>query len=268
MKTIIIAFVTVWMVCQTGQTQTHYEKEIADVKKVLIENIPGKLIIKQSTDYLFRIEAYKQPEIVEDKRAKGLSPVSGNYDNTDLGLALIQSGSNVTISGPNQFDNDGDYTLFIPGDVAVSVDLTNPFSGNQVEIKGLNNPLEVKTIGGQIKFSDISGPAIFHSISGDIEGSFSTLSQKAPSSITCVSGLIDIALPDDTPAELSLMSVSGKIYSDFKIEKEASEKNKDSRAKIFFESTGMGHKTNGKINGGGTKLILQSISGNIYIRNK
>ncbi|WP_291859563.1 hypothetical protein [Marinilabilia sp.] len=268
MKTIIIAFITVWILSQTGQAQTHYEKEIPDVKKVLIEKIPGKLIIKQSPDNVFRIETDKQPEIVEDERAKGLSPVSGNYDNTGLGLALIQSGSNVTISGPNQFNNDGDYTLFIPGEVAVSVDLANPFSGKMVEITGLNNPLEVKTIGGQIKFTDISGPAIFHSISGDIEGTFSTLSQKAPSSITCVSGLIDIALPGNTPAELSMMSVSGKIYSDFNIEREASGKNQDSRAKNLSEITGIGQKTNGKINGGGTKLILQSISGNIYIRNK
>jgi lia operon protein LiaG len=268
MKTIIFISLAFWLAIQVGQAQKHYEKGISNVKKVLIEKIPGKLLIKQSTDNLFRIETDKKPEPVEDDRAEGLKPVTGNYDNTGLGLALIQAGSNVTISGPNKFEVNGNYTIYLPPNVEVSVDFANPFSGESVEITGLSNPIEAKTLFGKIKFSNITGPAVFHSISGDIEGSFSTFSQEAPSSITSVSGLIDIALPNATPAEVSLVSVSGKIYTGFDIEREKSEKKDDGRAKNLSQISGIGQRTNGNINGGGTRLMIQSISGNIYLRNK
>lgn len=269
MKHTIIVIIAFWLAWQTGLSQNQYETEIPNIRKVLIERIPGTLLIQQSKENIFRIESDKEPQMeVQDERARGLKPVTGNYDNTGLGLALIQSGSNVTISGPSRLDSDGNYTLFLPPEVEVSVDFANPFSGELVEIRGIKNPLEVKTLSGDIKFSNITGPTVFHSISGDIEGSFSALSQEAPSSIISISGLIDVAMPTNTSAEVKLMSVSGKIYSGFEIEKENAQKNKDPRAGDLSQISGIGQKTSGKINGGGTSLILQSISGNIYFRNK
>lgn len=269
MKHTILIIIIFWLAWQTGLSQNQYETKIPNIRKVLIEKIPGTLLIKQSQNNVFKIETDKEPSaMVEDERARGLKPVTSSYDNTGLGLALIQSGSNVTISGPNQFDATGNYTIFLPPEVEVSVDLTNPFSGQFVDIRGLKNSLEVKTLSGDIKFSNITGPTVFHSISGNIEGSFSDLNQEAPSSIISISGLIDVAMPSNTKAEVKLMSVSGKIYSGFEIEKEKPNKNKDPRARDLAQISGIGQKTSGKINGGGTSLILQSISGNIYFRNK
>jgi hypothetical protein len=268
MKTTIIVVIAFLVGSYSAQSQSQFEKELKDVKKVLIEQIPGTILIKQSTDSFIRIETDREVPKVSDKRAEGLKPLNSSVDNTGLGLALLQSGSNVTLTASSQFDNDYHYTIYIPQDIEVSANFSSPFAGKEIEIQGLSNALEVKTLAADVKFESITGPTVFHSISGDIEGSFSTLSQEAPSSITSVSGLIDIAMPSSTGADLSLKSISGKIYTgfDIKLKKEASAN--DGRAKGLPQIGGMGNETEGSINGGGVSLSLQSISGNIYLRNK
>jgi len=268
MKTTIIIVIAYLVASFSAQSQSHFEKELNDIKKILIEQIPGTILIMQSKDNYIRIKTDKEVPKVTDERAKGLKPVNSNIDNTGLGLALLQSGSNITLMASSQINNDYNYTIYIPQEVEVSANYTSPFGGKKIEIHDLSNPIEVKTLSANVKFEQITGPAVFHSISGDIEGTFSTLSQESPSSITSVSGIIDVALPPSTGANLSLKSISGEIYTgfDIKLKKEASAKK--GRAKGLPQIGGMGNETKGSINEGGVNLDLQSISGNIYLRDK
>ena len=269
MKTTIMALIAFLLASFSASSQsTTFKKELKEVKKVLIEQIPGTNLIKQSEDNLLRIETDREVPAVNDKRAEGLKPVQGNIDNTGMGLSLLQSGTNITLTASAQFDNGHHYTLYIPRKVEISVNYSSPFSGKKIEIHGLSNPIEIKTLAADVKFEAITGPAVFHSISGNIEGIFSTLSQEAPSSITSVSGIIDIGLPRSTKAGLSLKSISGKIYTGFDIKLKQAASSKDQRAKGLPQIGGMGNETEGTINGGGVSLSLQSISGNIYLRDK
>jgi lia operon protein LiaG len=273
MKTIILAIIAFFLTNYLCQGQAKFEKEIQDVKKILIESIPGTILLKQSTNNILRIESDKinnnKPPI-EDERAKGLKPLNSNFDNTGLGLGLVKSGNNITISGNSLFgkEKDGNYTIYLPAQTDISVNYASPFSGDLVKIEDLSNPIEVKTLAADISFANITGPAVFHSISGNIEGVFGTVNQEAPSSFTCVSGFIDIALPSSTGIDVNLKSISGKIYSGFDIKRKEETVNKDKKASGMNQIGGMIQQTEGLINEGGVKLSLLSISGNIYIRQK
>ncbi|PWE01011.1 DUF4097 family beta strand repeat-containing protein [Marinilabilia rubra] len=268
MKTTIIVAIAFLVASYSAQSQSYFEKELKDVRKILIEQIPGTILIKQSEDNSIRIETDREVPKEEDERAEGLRPVNGNIDNTGLGLSLLQSGTNITLTASFQFDNDYHYTVHIPGNLAVSANYTSPFAGKEIDIQSLSNAIEVKTLAADVKFEAITGPAVFHSISGDIEGTFSALSQEAPSSITSVSGLIDIALPPSTGANISLKSITGKIYTGFDITLKKQASASDGRAKGLPQIGGMASETEGSINGGGVNLSIQNISGNIYLRDK
>jgi hypothetical protein len=273
MKTVILAIIAFLLTNYICQAQAKFEKEIQDVKKIFIESIPGTILLKQSPNNILRIESdrikdNKPP--VEDERAKGLKPLNSNIDNTGLGLGFVKSGNNITISGNSLLgkEKDGNYTIYLPAQTDISVNYASPFSGDLVKMENLSNPIDVKTLSADITFTNITGPAIFHSISGNIEGIFSTVNQEAPSSFSCVSGFIDIALPPSTNADISLKSISGKIYSGFDIKRKEEPKNKDKRASGMYQIGGIAQKADGLINEGGVKLSLLSISGNIYIRQK
>ena len=239
----------------------------SSAKSVRIDQLLGKIIIKQSDSDAFKVEVldYEKP----DKRAEGLKPIfNNNVDNTGLGLELKEAGDRLLVYGASPQSKEAEYIFYVPKQMAVKIDYSSPMAHDDVEVHGLKSAVDVKTLTADIKFTDLSGPVMFHSISGDIEGSFSAVNQKNPSSISAISGDIDIALPGITPAALSLKTISGEIYTNFEIAFEK-DKNKDSRAdELDIIQSGIGGTTKGTINNGGVKISMESISGNVYLRKK
>ncbi len=264
---VIIAFLlSFWMV--KGQ-KPDFQMETTGIKKILIEQIPGKLMLENTKGTLLRIVSDQVPPATEnDDRAEGLKPLSGgSLDNTGLGLEVQKAGDNITITGSlnKHHNNDARYTIFIPENMSVSVDYASPFGGEEIRLKGLSGPIEIRTLSANILFSDINGPALFHSISGNIEGSFGKFSQEAPTSIYTVSGIIDVAFPPKTAMDLITQTISGQVYTGF--EMEVTKPVKKEKEKELPRINIPGGITRGTINGGGVKLSLQSISGNIYLRS-
>jgi DUF4097 and DUF4098 domain-containing protein YvlB len=85
------------------------------------------------------------------------------------------------------------------------------------------------------------------------------LSQMGPTSISLVSGFIDITMPDDSPADLYLSSISGEIYTNLDVEIMGN--NKENMQRL-----GGGRNIRGTLNGGGVEVNLKTISGDIYLR--
>lgn len=72
-----------------------------------------------------------------------------------------------------------------------------------------------------------------------------------------VSGFVDLSWPESVPAEISLETVSGEAYSNLETVNYLNRRDEPAR---------VGYKLRGRISGGGPSLLLESVSGNIYLR--
>lgn len=247
----------VFFVTTTANTQ-EFKHTLKAPVNITIHSLYGELNIEGNTgnDLVITTEDYKAPL----PRADGLKPIySTGEDNTGIGLSIEEEENQVTIVGASKQSQDATYYLKVPENATLSIDLSSPFA-NDVEISKVKGELDVESLSSDIKLIDITGPAVIHSISGTIEGNFSTISQVNPSSISTVSGEIDLAIPEDGPANLEISTTTGEIYSnlDLEFEKEG-EKN--------MKRIG-GRTIKGKLGNGGITLKFTSVSGEIYLRKK
>jgi lia operon protein LiaG len=232
--------------------------------KVSVDNAKNsKLSLKNFSGDL-KIEGYAGNEIVispmggEDmtvpERAKGLKPVyGGGVDNTGVGLSVGKDGTEISVICLIPFTNSREYTVKVPESMSIVVN-SECQNNNDIYINGMKNEIEIQSC-HSIKLTGVTGPLVLSTISGDIEVTFSQIAVGKPFSINSISGEIDITLPAKTAADVEMSAVSGRMYSDF----DFSDKSKD------MNQVG-GNELTTKLNGGGAKFSIVTVSGNIYLR--
>ncbi len=215
---------------------------------VIIEGHDGNELIIINLDY------QDQPE-----RAQGLRALYYSAeDNTGIGLSVEEENGTFRIIPASR--DDGEYHVMIPNRIRLMVEQVN-WGGGDFEISNYSGEIEILSKDGDIKLSNITGPVTASSTSGDVEIDFSTLSQENPTSISLVSGFIDITLPTNSTANFNLGSISGEVYTDLEI-------NLQGRGDNQMNRLGGGGQITGTLNGGGVEVGLKSISGDIYLRGK
>lgn len=191
------------------------------------------------------------------ERAKGLRALYNSAeDNTGIGLSVEEENGTLKIITASR--DNGDYRLMVPNRVRVMVEEVN-WGGGDFEMKNLRGEIEIKSKNGDMKLTNITGPVIASSTSGDMEITMDELSQMGPTSISLVSGFIDLSLPANARANFFLNSVSGEIYTDLDITLSGDREGNMRRL-------GGGRKIEGTLNGGGVEVSLKTISGDIYLR--
>lgn len=247
----------VFFVTTTANGQ-EFKRSLKEPVSIIIHSLYGELNIEgiPGNDLVITTKSYKPPP----SRADGLKPIfSTGEDNTGIGLSVEEEGNQVTITGATKQSQDATYYLKVPENATLSIDLSSSFA-DDIEINKVKGELDVKSLSSDIRLLDITGPAVIHSISGTIEGNFSTISQVNPSSISTVSGEIDLAIPGDGPADLVISTTTGEVYSNLDL-KFVKEGEKDMRH--------IGGRTlKGKLGNGGITLKFTSVSGEIYLRKK
>jgi hypothetical protein len=192
-------------------------------------------------------------------RAKGLKALyQTGEDNTGLGLAVSQENNTITI---NKITNRGEpnYRVKVPRKISVVFEEIN-HHGHEINISGIEGNIRVNSKSSAIRLKDINGSVEASSIGGDINVEFARLSQENPSSFKVVGSTIDVVLPASTKADIRMKSISGEIYTDFDL---GTSETKDGLKKVAG-----GRTIEGKANGGGVALNLESIGSDIFIRKK
>ena len=148
--------------------------------------------------------------------------------------------------------------------MSVKIDYYSPFGYDDLKVIGFSQELEVKTLNAGIELTEVTGPLTIHTINGNIKTDFKSLNQESPTSLTSINGDIDITVPSSTNADLKLGTMHGEIYTDCDIEFEK----KDDKSESGWVMIGGHSNTDGKLNGGGVELTLNTINGSIYLRKK
>jgi DUF4097 and DUF4098 domain-containing protein YvlB len=118
----------------------------------------------------------------------------------------------------------------------------------------MKNEIDIQSC-HDITLKNVTGPLVLSTISGNINISYGGNVPDKPVSINAVSGEIDITLPSSTPANLELRTVGGNFYSDFDF----------TSPKENLKRVG-GSELTYSLNGGGPKISIATVSGNVYIR--
>jgi hypothetical protein len=216
--------------------------------KVTVEGHTGNEIIFSS----------KNGHDKKDARAEGLRAINslGLDDNTGLGINVTDKGGVVEVRQLNR-TNSPDVKILVPKGVIVSFSHESQFGGD-AQFKNMENEIEVSANYNSVELENVTGPVTAKSVYGHVEADFNT-NMKGPISIVSVYGYVDLTIPLATKANLKMSTSYGEILvaPDFKIEIE-----RDGPMIRYSD------KVNGKINGGGINIDLNSNYGKIYLRKK
>jgi len=207
------------------------------------------------------IEGYDGSEIIitteskskeSSERAQGLSAINslGMKDNTGIGLAINTAGDEVKITTIKK--NSGKYWMKVPKAMSVSFKHSSHSMG-KLYIHGINGEIETSLQYGSVKVEKVAGPLSINTVYGKIEAVLTNLNTKNPTSLYSVYALVDVTVPASTKADVHLTSQYGDMFTDFDIKVEANSKISSSRVQ-------------GKINGGGPELRVNSTYQNVYLR--
>ncbi len=220
-----------------------------ELNKVEVEGTTGSEIIFTTTNRSSK----------HNERAEGLKPINsqGLSDNTNIGLSVVEAGGVVEVNQISRRSSTR-YLIKVPKNVTVAYEHSS-VHGSTFRARDLESELEISTNHSSVELTNVTGPMTVNTVHGKIEAVFTTLNQDAPTAIASSHGLVDIALPANTKADLRLKTGWGEIFTDMNIEYDRS----DADIRRQNSST-----VRGKLNGGGVTLDLKTSHSNIYLRTK
>lgn len=235
----------------TAHAQNNYTKSLSGVEWVKIESKSDIIVQTHSANEL-RINGYGTAQVSE--RAKGLRLVGeGGSDNTDVGFYVVQDGNTLIVKNLRKSENA---RIFLPANQNIAVKST--WNGD-IDVDGFTGEIEANAqLNGSIDIRNANGPVTANALNGDIDVIFTDVKQESPISIYTTNGAVDVTLPANTPADLSLTTTNGDVYSNFDFKREE----KDGLKSVTTR------KVKATINNGGVDISLKSTNGNIYLRKQ
>jgi DUF4097 and DUF4098 domain-containing protein YvlB len=148
----------------------------------------------------------------------------------------------------NTHDNDVqvDFEVRVPAGVRLIARTVN----GEVEAEDLASPVDAATVNGSVRVST-SGYASAATVNGSIAATLGEAAWTEPLSFNTVNGAIRLTLPTGLDADVRAETLNGVIHSDFPV---------TVRGKINKR------RLQGSIGKGGHRLDLETVNGNISLR--
>ena len=260
--TLLIAVFVLPMLLFSQENKFEYTPKVKN--KLHINNLLGKITLKNASGNALVIES--DFNVDRPERAEGLSILGALEDNTKLGANVSEENGVVTITGITKKVQDYSYVILVPEGINVILNYRNPFANSDIAFESYKGSVEVETLSSNVHIIDCTGPFTVNSVSGNVEATFSVLSEDGPTSLASVSGLVDVSIPENTKSTVKISNTMGDVYNNLDLVR-VSKKEADARKEGLndIKQGGDGEYT---LNGGGQKLLLNSVTGNIYLRKK
>lgn len=126
-------------------------------------------------------------------------------------------------------------------------------TAGDIRVENVDGNHEVSIIAGNITMSAIDGSVLANTKNGNITVDMNSIKKDSPIALSNVGGVITLKLPVIPKADVTLRTEFGEIHSDFDI--------------IALNDKDISKKSaTGKINGGGTNILMRSVGGNIELK--
>ncbi|MBN1905988.1 MAG: DUF4097 family beta strand repeat protein [Deltaproteobacteria bacterium] len=146
---------------------------------------------------------------------------------------------------------------------------SNGIIEGDITIRDFTGVIEVSTVNGDITAQNITGEAVASTVDGDINISFKMVNKDSALYFSTVDGDIDITLPKETKADIMARTMDGDVYTGFDTDLVFGgemDSGKGDAFQNFMNPFFNSNNISARINGGGNKVYLNTIDGNIYIR--
>ncbi|SEI96603.1 hypothetical protein SAMN05216327_10517 [Dyadobacter sp. SG02] len=193
------------------------------------------------------------------ENAEGMKRISKN------GAIDIQATeeNNVVNVSSKLFNSHMELNIKVPAKFSLNVGTINE---GDVLVENVDGVLEITNVNGDIRLTNISGSAVANTVNGLLKVNFKSVDTKSPMAFSTLNGNVDVTLPPTAKFDLKLKSDQGDIYSDFDVDVDktvqpATKTAKDGMYKVSIEDW-----VKGKVNGGGSEIMMKNMNGNIYVR--
>ncbi|MEO7316883.1 MAG: DUF4097 family beta strand repeat-containing protein [Ginsengibacter sp.] len=228
------------------------------------------------------------------------------FDNTGLGLAVSEKGQETIVSPIGNLRNEIKIKLPANVALSVVRNgwSTSNFDSVAISLNNIKSEIDLSVQSENCKLSNVTGPLSIKTLSGNIDVKLNN-QFSGPISISSVNGFIDVTTPENGKADIEISTRNGTIYADKSLNlKSEKVKQENSRGISTTSDTlvtnrgattilGSGAVTGnlgtdinksrrtinarsipysgnssftGTLNGGGKKIVLHSMNGNIYFR--
>ena len=236
---------------------------------LILDDINDLEVVGYTGSKVVFMSDYEDDDSSERKRGLKLLNADGLNDNTGLGIAVSREGNTIVASQITSDCTCEKISVKVPRNVNVSI-VSSSHDGNKILVKDFENELEISTNYHDIELENVTGPMAVKTLYGNIEGKFSRLSQTGSVSIYSVYELVDITLPKDAKANVSLSTPYGDVYTNANITVNKAQKistgNGAGGSGSVCSPSVKSSAINGKINGGGVELSIKSSYEDIYLR--
>lgn len=134
----------------------------------------------------------------------------------------------------------------IHGDVNVST------ASGDVSLKSVNGKINASTASGEMNVKDVVGEVNAQSASGDVEVEIAQLQGTEDMKFSTASGDVNVKLPSNVDADVSMSSATGSIKTDFPIE-------------VIERRHGPGSEARGQLGSGARSIRLSTASGDVSL---
>jgi len=220
-----------------------------------------------------KVVGYAGKEVVID--AETNAPTSNRKEKVDesaAGMKRINQRAGLEISAEeknNRVDVSAqtarqsvNLIIKVPQNFSLKVSTVN---NGEISIENVSGELEINNVNGAIIMNNVSGSAVANTVNGLIKANFKTVT-NAPMAFTTLNGNVDVTFPASAKFNVKLKSDRGEVYSDFDIDvdKTAPKTNKTTQNGMY--KVNIEDWIQGKVNGGGSEIMMKNMHGNIYVR--
>jgi len=138
------------------------------------------------------------------------------------------------------------YKLMVPAGASLEkIDVVNA----SIRVSGLKGSVKLDSVNGSIEADGLAGSGDFDTVNGSIKVAYASLASRPDIELDTVNGGCTLTLPADAAFQLEAETVNGRVSCDYPITLEKSGK----------------HDLRGTVNGGGTKVEMDSVNGGLSI---
>ncbi len=219
-----------------------------------------------------RVTGYNGNQVVIDATTKQSDKSEKPRENVE-GMKRISKNGAMDISATEEnnvvnvssklFNSHMELNIKVPMKFSLNVGTINE---GDVLVENVDGVLEITNVNGDIRLTNISGSAVANTVNGLLKVNFKTVDTKSPMAFSTLNGNVDVTLPPTAKFDVKLKSDQGEIYSDFDVDvdkgvQQATRTAKDGMYKVSIEDW-----VKGKVNGGGSEIMMKNMNGNIFLR--
>jgi DUF4097 and DUF4098 domain-containing protein YvlB len=216
------------------------------------------------------VKGYEGKEVVVEARARNQEserPSGGpkRLNISTTGLTVEEENNEVRVS-TESWARTIDVTITVPVHTSLKLRAVND---GDIVVTGVDGELDVDDVNGSVTLNNISGSAVAHALNGKLRATFAHVNPQKPMAFSSLNGDIDVTLPADVKANVSIRSDRGDVFSDFDVQLQASAPQQvveDGRGKGGKYRVKIDKTVHGTINGGGPEYQFTNFQGQIYIR--